>query len=34
MLTRRIGAGLSVDYFGSTSENRFFQETVTLDYHF
>jgi uncharacterized repeat protein (TIGR01451 family) len=34
MLTQRIGAGLSVDYFGSTSENRFFQETAALDYHF
>jgi uncharacterized repeat protein (TIGR01451 family) len=34
MLTRRIGVGLNIDYFGSTSDNRFLQETAALDYHF
>jgi len=33
-LTDHVRLGLSVDHFASTSENRFWQETATLEYRF
>jgi len=34
LVTRRIGLGIGVDYFASTSANRFIQETASIDFHF
>ena len=34
MLTRSIGVGVNVEWYGSTPQNGFLQETAAIDYHF